>query len=108
MNLNRNSIAAIFAGSVFAILIGAPARADENTYFGQPLPSQGLLNKMFSPKSLGVADPAGGAGGQPAGANGQVAGANGKTVGGSPSEDDDDGNGAFPKRYLLNRLFDGK
>jgi hypothetical protein len=113
---NRNKFAAIFAGGILvALFAGAPARADDDTLFGQPAPKQFLLNKMFSPKSLGLTDsssggangqPSGGANGQAAGANGQAAGANGQVANGEPKEEDEDGPGPFPKRYLLNRMFD--
>ncbi len=112
--VNRNKIAAIVAGGVLtALCASAPARADDDTLFGQPAPKQFLLNKMFSPKSLGLTDQSSGGGnGQAAGANGQAAGADGKTAGangqvanGEPKDEDEDGPGPFPKRYLLNKMF---
>jgi hypothetical protein len=103
--INRNKIAAMLAGGMLAALFaGAPARADDDTAFGQPAPKQFLLNKMFSPKSLGLTN-SGGANGQAAGANGQAAGANGQVANGEPKDEDDDGPGPFPKRYLLNKMF---
>ncbi len=122
-----NKFAAMLAvGVVTALCAGAPARADDDSVFGQPAPKQFLLNKMFSPKNLGLDQSSGGANGQTAangqaagahgqvagadgqaaGANGQVAGANGQVAGSAPQEEDEDGNGAFPKRYLLNKMFD--
>ncbi len=104
---NRSTIAAILAGGVLAaVLAGAPARADDDTLFGQPAPKQFLLNKMFSPKSLGLTDQSsGGANGQASGAHGQAAAANGQVSSGQPQDDDEDGPGPFPKRYLLNKMF---
>lgn len=100
MALNRNRIAAIFAGAVMgALLSGAPARADDDMLYGQPAPKQFLLNKMFSPKSLGLNDPSS------SGANDQAAGgANGQAA--RPQDDEEDGAGPYPKRYLLNRMFE--
>ncbi len=108
-----NKFAAMLAvGVLTALCAGAPARADDDSVFGQPAPKQFLLNKMFSPKNLGLDQSSGGANGQTAangqaaGAHGQVAGANGQVAGSAPQEEDEDGNGAFPKRYLLNKMFD--
>jgi hypothetical protein len=102
MNFNSNRVAAILAGALMSALLGgATVRADDNTAFGQPTPNQFLLNKMFSAKSLGLAEPAGAAGGQKVGADGKV-------VGAAPADPDEDGDGAYPKRYLLNRMFGDK
>src|SRR5208282_6438387 len=79
--VNRNKIAAMLAGGMLVALFACgPARADDDTLFGQPAPKQFLLNKMFSPKSLGLTN-SGGANGQAAGANGQAAGANSQAGG---------------------------
>jgi hypothetical protein len=115
----KRKISAVFAGGLLvAVFAAAPARAEDDTLFGQPAPKQFLLNKMLNPQSSqpvgNNAQPAG-AGGQGAGANGQAAGSNGQAAGagaaqtaaGEAADADDDGPGPYPKRYLLNKLFDG-
>ncbi len=97
MDFNGKKIAAVLAGGVMAALLaGGPARADEDMLYGQPAPKQFLLNKMFSPKSLGQDDQASARNQASVGADGQAA----------QPQDDEDGPGPFPKRYLLNRMFD--
>lgn len=105
--VNRSKFSAVFAGGILvALFAGAPARADDDTLMGQPAPKTFLLNKMFSPKSLGLTDQStGGANGQAAGANGKTADANGQVANGEPKDEDEDGPGPFPKRYLLNKMF---
>jgi hypothetical protein len=95
--VNRNKIAAIVAGGLLAALFaGAPARADDETAFGQPLPRQYLLNRLTNPKS---AEPETiiGPSGQPI-PNPQAAA--------EAKEAEDQGDGPYPRRYLLNRMFD--
>jgi hypothetical protein len=104
-----NRIGALMAGSLLAtaFFIAAPARADEETAFGQPLPKQFLLNRLTNPKP-GEPEPVLDAKGQP------VVDAKGQPVLASPEaaaaarEAEEQGEGPFPKRYLFNRLFDGK
>jgi hypothetical protein len=115
----KRKIAAVIAGGLLtAVLAALPARADDDTLFGQPAPKQFLLNKMLNPQSSqsagGNGQPAGGsaktAGGsvKTAGAaNGQAAAAGGNATAGEAAEADEDGPGPYPRRYLLNKLFDG-
>ena len=119
----KRKISAVLAGGLLvAVFAAAPARAEDDTLFGQPAPKRFLLNKMLDPKNThnpedgqaaaGNGQAAGGAGQavagnvQTAGANKPVGG-NGQVAAGEASEDEDDGPGPYPKRYLLNKLFDG-
>ncbi|MCI4680577.1 hypothetical protein K9U39_02390 [Rhodoblastus acidophilus] len=85
----------------------APARAQEAsdrppTAFGVEMPHQYLVNRMVNPhhqnKPMGSAPAAGSSQGGEQTAN---------TAGGASqaSDDDDDNSGTYPKRYLLNRMF---
>jgi hypothetical protein len=120
----KHKISAAFAGGLLvAVLAAAPARAEEDTLFGQPAPKRYLLNKMLDPKNThnpedgqaaaGNGQAAAGNGqaaaenGHVAGGNGKPAGGNGQVAAGEASEDEDDRPGPYPKRYLLNKLFDG-
>ena len=120
----KRKISAVFAGGLLvAAFAAAPARAEDDTLFGQPAPKRFLLNKMLDPKNThnpedgqaaaGNGQAAGGNGqaaagnGQAAGANGKPAAVNGQVAAGEASEEEDDGPGPYPKRYLLNKLFDG-
>ena len=115
----KRKIAAVFSGALLAaVLAASPARAADDTLFGQPAPKQFLLNKLLNPQSgqsagssgqaAGSANgqAAGANNGQPAGGNGQAAGGNGQVAAGEATEADEDGPGPYPKRYLLNKLFD--
>jgi hypothetical protein len=109
MNLvDRKMIAALLAGALLAAFTAAaPARADDDSVFGQPAPRQFLINKMVGPKSDAANSQAAGGNGQAAaGGNGQVAGANGQAVAAQAGDEEDDGPGPFPRRYLLNKMFD--
>lgn len=111
-------MAAVFAGGLLAAVVAAaPTRAEEDTLFGQPAPKQYLLNKLLNPQSSqpsgGNGQPAAGNGqsattsGQKAGATGQAGPVGGGQTAGVQAEDaDEDGPGPYPKRYLLNKLFD--
>jgi hypothetical protein len=120
----KRKISAVLAGGLLvAVFAAAPARAEDDTLFGQPAPKRYLLNKMLDPKNThnpedgqaaaGNGQAAGGNGqavagnGQTAGVNGKPAVGNGQVAAGQASEDEDDGPGPYPKRYLLNKLFDG-
>jgi hypothetical protein len=110
--VGKRKIAAVFAGGLLAaVLAAAPALAEDDMLFGQPAPKRFLLNKMLNPQT----SPSGGGNGQATGAvngaaaggAGQAAGANGQVAAGDAQDPDDDGPGPFPKRYLLNKIFDG-
>jgi hypothetical protein len=137
MVVKRKIAAAFASGLLAAVLAAAPARADDDTLFGQPAPKRFLLNKMLDPKNThnpGDEQAGGGAGqaasgngqvpagsgqavpgsgqaagsnGKPAAGNGKPAAGNGQVAAGEASEDEDDGPGPFPRRYLLNKMFDG-
>jgi hypothetical protein len=95
--VNRNKIAAVVASGLLAALFaGAPARAQEATAFGQPLPRQFLINRMTGPKAV-EPETIIGPTGQPI-PNPQIAA--------DAKEAEDIGDGPFPRRYLLNRMFD--
>jgi len=88
------------AALVAGLFASAPVRAQEQapTAFGQAMPEQYFFNRMTNPKPAapsGGAQGAGQGGGQPGAQRGAQAAA----------EDDDDGPGPYPKRYLFNRLF---
>lgn len=102
-----NRIAALMAGGLLAAaFLGAiPARADEEMAFGQPLPKQFLVNRLTNPKPA-EAEPVLDAKGQPVvDAKGQPVLANPRAAA-EAKEAEEQGEGPFPKRYLLNRLFD--
>ncbi len=101
--VKRKSASVFASGLLAAVLSTAPVRADGDMLFGQPAPQQFLLNKMLNPQSSQHA----GGNGQTAGsANGQASGGNGQVAAGEAAEADEDGPGPYPKRYLLNKLFD--
>jgi len=104
-----NRIATLMAGSLLAaaFFAAAPARADEEMAFGQPLPKQFLLNRLTNPKP-DEAEPVLDAKGQPVlDAKGQPVLVNPQAAA-AAKEAEEQGEGPFPKRYLFNRLFDGK
>ncbi|WP_374547942.1 hypothetical protein [Rhodoblastus sp.] len=94
-------------GVAFASLglaAGAPggaalAQSQGPTAFGQEMPQQYFLNRVTNPAppaaSVGAAQGASASGAPGQGGAAQAAAA-----------DDDDGPGPFPKRYLLNKMFD--
>lgn len=106
-SISRAGTAVLLAVGVSAAF-GFAARAQESeqpsTAFGYETPKQYLVNRMVAPPRPKT-DAAGGA------AAGQ--GANGGSVGngGQAADNDDDnvggyGQDPFPKRYLLNKMFD--
>jgi hypothetical protein len=96
---------ALLATSVLCICAPALAQTPASqpaTAFGQEVPQQYLFNKMMSPRSWGQAPAPGEAGAAKNSAQGApAAGAAAQAA----NEDDDDGPGPYPKKYLLNRIF---
>ncbi len=84
----------------------AAAQEENESVFGNQAPRKYLLNKMFSPSSLGQKGGETGAGAPGAATSG--AGTPGAKGAAAPADDDDEDlqpNG-MPKKYLLNRMFD--
>lgn len=75
------------------VVVEAPAPEPQKNGFYDQMPKQFLLNKMFSPASLGQKDPNQPAQPGPAGAP-------------PPPADDETQPNGMPRKYLLNRLFD--
>lgn len=99
------SLGVAFASLVLAA--GAPggaalAQSQGPKAFGQEMPQQYFLNRVTNPAPPATSVGAGG-GAQGASASG-VPGQGGAAQ--AAAADDDDGPGPFPKRYLLNKLFD--
>jgi hypothetical protein len=100
MRLNRflsvKSTSRLAACLLAACGLAAPALAQEpapqpGMAFGQQMPRQFFFNKLANPASQPAAQGSAAAGGQSGSAAAQAA--------------EEEGNGPFPKRYLLNRMF---
>jgi len=109
MSRTRNlSLGVAFASLVLAA--GAPggaalAQSQGPTAFGQEMPQQYFLNRVTNPAPSATSVGAVGAGGGTQGASASGAPGQGGAAQ-AAAADDDDGPGPFPKRYLLNKLFD--
>jgi hypothetical protein len=92
------------AGVIASACVAAKAQDPDQqpTVFGSAAPHQFLINRMMAPDQPESDDSGGQAAGQ--GANGGQGGNGGQTA----AADNGAGNGyyRFPKRYLLNKMFD--
>jgi hypothetical protein len=84
-----------FFAAVALAILGAPAPALAQTAFGQEMPQQYFLNKMVNPARPAPEAASSGAGGPAQAANAAKA----------ANAEDDDGPGPYPKKFLLNRMF---